>query len=112
MIDAADDFIDTAVSPQDVQPNQMLPVNVNGRKLILTRVDDQIVAFDSRCPHAAADLSLGTLTRWKVTCPDHDYCFDVRNGRVLWPEDGMVRLKRYPVRINGSVWVQLAAAPR
>lgn len=86
-----------------VQPGQMTAVTINGRKLILVCYEDRLYAFSAACPHAAADLSTGWINRYKVTCPDHDYCFDVRNGRVLWPEDENYRLKKYDTRIVAGI---------
>lgn len=101
-------FTNTHCRADAVQPNAMHPVEIDGRCLILARYAEQLVAFNGRCPHASADLSAGRLTRFKVICPDHGYCFDIRNGRILWPEDEVYRLKRYPLQIiDGFIWVQL-----
>jgi len=104
-----DDFYDTAVSANSLQPGQMISVVVNGRALVLTRYEGEVIAFSGRCPHAAAPLEKGTLYRHKLTCPDHGYCFDIRNGRTLWPPDEAVRLHRYPVKEkDGRLWVKVA----
>jgi nitrite reductase/ring-hydroxylating ferredoxin subunit len=104
----AEGFVETAVIAADVQPDQMKVVKVNGREVILTRCDDQLYAFSNDCPHAAAALSGGTLHRWKVCCPDHGYCFDIRNGRLTWPPDEPYRLQRYAVKVeNGRVKIKL-----
>jgi nitrite reductase/ring-hydroxylating ferredoxin subunit len=43
-----------------------------------------------------------------VTCPDHQYCWNIRNGRILWPEDENYRLKKYGVMVvDGIVKVKL-----
>lgn len=90
----------TAVS---LPPNQMTAVTINGRKLILTQWDDQIIAFSAECPHAAADLSQGWLSRYKITCSDHDKCWDIRNGRILHPEDENYRLTLYDVKLSDGI---------
>lgn len=98
---------ETAVSAADVQPNQMTVVEINGRKIILTRWQGKVVAFSNRCPHAAADLCQGELYRGKIECPDHQYVFNVGNGRILWPPDEPLRLKRYETREeNGRVYLE------
>lgn len=97
-----------ATAADSVQPNAMIKVKIEGRQVVLTRYEGQLYAFSAICPHAAADLSQGTLNRWKVCCPDHGYCFDVRSGRLLWPEDEPYGLRRYPVKEeNGIVKVKL-----
>lgn len=93
----------TVSTADSVQPNQMTLLDVAGVSFILTRWQDKVVAFSNRCPHASADLAAGDLRRGRITCPDHGYKFDVVNGRILWPEDEVYRLKRYEVREEEGV---------
>ncbi len=92
-----------SVPSTTVHEGQMTTVKVNGRKIILTRWEGKLYAFHSECPHAAADLSQGSLHRWKITCADHEYCFDIRNGRLTWPEDEYYRLRTYEVKEEGEM---------
>lgn len=104
----ADGFF-TAGSADSILPDQMKSVKINGRTVVFVRWKGKIYAFDNTCPHAAADLSQGMLSRYKVTCPEHNYCFDLRSGRILWPEDELYRLKSYPVKEeDGIVKVKLS----
>lgn len=99
-------FPATAVS--NVIDGEITAVTINGTKLIILRWQDEIHAMSGKCPHAAADMSGGEVYRGKVECPDHGYVFDVKTGRTLWPEDEMVCLKRYTVKVeNGTVLVKL-----
>lgn len=93
----------TAVSTTAIQPNQLTKVTINGQPILLTRWQDELLAVSALCPHAAADLSKGDFYRGKIECPDHGYVFDVRNGRVLWPEDEMCRLKQFAVKEETGV---------
>lgn len=98
----------TTVAAEAVQADQMTAVSLNGQKIILASWDGAFYAFPAECPHGAADFGKGWLSRYKVTCPDHQYCWDVRNGRILWPEDENYRLKKYPVKVEaGIVMVKL-----
>jgi nitrite reductase/ring-hydroxylating ferredoxin subunit len=87
----------TAVPATTVQANQLTKIQINGQPILLARWQGELVAVSALCPHAAADLSKGEFYRGKIECPDHGYVFDVRNGRTLWPEDEMCRLKRFEV---------------
>lgn len=103
----ADGYFET-VRAEQVTPGQMTVVTINGRKLLLTRYENKLHAFSAACPHAGADLAEGWMSHYKVTCPDHEYCFDIRHGRILWPEDEVYRLKKYVVKEeNGLVKVRL-----
>lgn len=98
----------TTVAVETVQAGQITAVSLNDHNIILTSWDGTLYAFSAQCPHAAADFGKGWISRYKVTCPEHHYCWDVRNGRILWPEDENYRLKKYPVKLeNGIVKVKL-----
>lgn len=91
-----------------VKEDSMTVVKVERKKIILTRHNGVAIAVDSICPHAAADLSKGSLRSWQICCHEHDYCFDIRNGRIVWPEDEVYRLRRYETKEeNGQVMVRL-----
>jgi nitrite reductase/ring-hydroxylating ferredoxin subunit len=93
----------TAVPTTAIQPNQLTKVEINGQPILLTRWQDDLIAVSALCPHAAADLSQGDFYRGKIECPDHGYLFDVSNGRVLWPEDEVCRLKRFEAKEEAGV---------
>jgi nitrite reductase/ring-hydroxylating ferredoxin subunit len=104
-----DGFIDVA-GAESVYEGRITTVAIHKRKIILTRHEDHVIAIDSVCPHAAADLSKGSLRSWQICCHEHDYCFDIRNGRIVWPEDEVYRLRRFEVKEEGGrVLVRLAA---
>ena len=90
------------VATDEVKEDEMTAVRVGNRKVLLTRHKGALYAVDTQCPHAAADLSKGSLRTWQLCCHEHDYCFDVRNGRIVWPEDEVYRLKRYEVKEEGG----------
>lgn len=103
-----DEFIDVA-GTESVREGQMMTVEVQKRKIILTRHAERVYAIDTICPHAAADLSKGSLRSWQICCHEHDYCFDIRTGRIVWPEDEVYRLRRFEVKEeNGRVLVRLS----
>lgn len=104
----SDEFVHAARS-QDVREGEMTKIKIGGRPLILTRFDGRLYAIDARCPHAAADLTAGSLRSWQLCCHEHDYCFDIRTGRIVWPEDEVYRLRRYEtVEQEGDIRVRLS----
>lgn len=97
-----------AASAAAVLEDSMTVVKLGGRKIILTRHDGVPFAIDAVCPHAAADLSRGSLRSWQICCHEHDYCFDIRSGRIVWPEDEVYRLRRHETKEeDGRVLVKL-----
>lgn len=66
----------------DLKPNQMKLVHLNGRRIVLARTEDQYVAFDDRCPHKGASLVGGSMMCGLVQCPWHGSQFDVVSGAL------------------------------
>jgi len=75
-------------------------------QILLVRTGGEVFAVDNRCPHEGYPLHTGTLAGCALTCPWHNWKFDVRDGSCLLGEEGV---RRYPVRVvDGMVEVDLA----
>ncbi len=55
-------------------------VKVNGRKVVIGRLDGALHAFDALCPHAGGPMELAECEGAIVSCPLHAWRFDLRNG--------------------------------
>lgn len=98
----------TNITAATLPPNTLHKININGQKILLTRHAGQIHAIAAHCPHAAADLTKGTLHKGRIDCPEHNWRFDIQTGRTLYPPDETCRLKRYPTKIIAKqIWVAL-----
>jgi len=82
---------------------------VKGKRLALFRHSDgRIFAVDADCPHAGGPLDEGTVKGCEVTCPLHDYKFDLTSGRCS--TDPGLALQTYPVFVeDNQVWVEIHA---
>jgi nitrite reductase/ring-hydroxylating ferredoxin subunit len=58
-------------------------VDVEGRKLLLTRQGGRVSAMEDACSHAGGPLSEGTVQDGVVTCPWHASRFCLRDGSVV-----------------------------
>ena len=82
---------DSAVSSswQDAGPVEDIPegrgqvVVVDGRRLVLFRLGDQVHAVINSCIQQGGELGGGTLTDTVVTCPLHGWQFDITDGSCL-----------------------------
>jgi nitrite reductase/ring-hydroxylating ferredoxin subunit len=84
----------------------MVPVYPLGINVVIARVDGTFYAVSGKCAHMACPLFTGTLDGHNLTCPCHDWCFDIRTGRFLdAPELG---LAVYPAKFEaGKLYVSL-----
>ena len=68
---------------------------------------EEVFATSDRCPHKGGPLSEGIVHGQKVTCPLHNWVFDLNTGEALG-EDG--RIETYPVRTEaGRILIDGAA---
>lgn len=100
-------YYNAHVKPEEIAEGHMKKVTVAGIAIVLTRLNGQIVAFPDTCPHGAASLAKGMLSGSKICCSDHGYCFDIRTGALLWPDDEPYRLRRVQTKIvDGEIRLQ------
>lgn len=92
----------------EVAEGSLLPVEANGIKLLLTKVDGSYYATQRKCPHLGFNLCRGKIEDHAVVCPLHKARFDLATGEVTRDPRllfiGMTvksGLKTYPIRIEG-----------
>ena len=80
----------------DFSDNNMLEMELEGRKFTLAHWKDGYFAFAQKCPHASGRMASGYINPLgQVVCPLHRYAFDMKNGRNTTGEGYF--LKTYPV---------------
>lgn len=75
-------------------------VQAQGREVALFRLGDRIVALDNECPHRGGPIGEGRIHDGRVTCPWHEWTFDIATG--VCTLNPAARLRQYPVRIDGT----------
>lgn len=84
----------------------MSPVYPLGVNIVMARVGGIVYAVEGKCSHMACPLFMGVLDGYVLTCPCHDWRFDIRTGKFAdAPEIG---LTVYPVKSeSGRLFVGL-----
>ncbi|MGP9806187.1 nitrite reductase small subunit NirD [Paracoccus sp. NSM] len=70
----------------------------HGCVAIFRTADDRVFALDDRCPHKGGPLSEGIVHGTQVTCPLHNWVFDMQTGLAQGADKGTVAT--YPVRVQ------------
>ena len=85
---------------------QMAAVYPLGVNVLLARVGGAVYAISGKCAHMACPLFMGKLAGYTLTCPCHDWRFDIRTGKFLdAPELGVAV---YPTKSEaGKLFVNL-----
>lgn len=58
---------------------------------VFRTADDRVFALEDRCPHKGGPLSEGIVHGDRVTCPLHNWVFDMNSGAAQGADEGMVR---------------------
>lgn len=94
-------------SLDEVPAGQPKVVELDGLRVVLTRVGDAVYACGGVCTHRGGPLGEGKLTGTRLACPWHGWMFDVRTGQCVLPSRG-AGVPSYPVRVEaGEVLVEL-----
>lgn len=88
-----------------LQNGEMKRIELEGKPVVVARVEGHYYAFGGKCSHYGAPLNEGVLRGHTVICPWHHACFDIRSGARLEPP-ALNDLAHYPVQIqDGEVVV-------
>ena len=104
----------------DIAPGDHRAVRLLDEALVLWRAaDGRLMAWDDRCPHRGARLSLGRVVGDLIACPYHGWRFDGTGRCTLKPAQPSAPLPAAPMtrafRVQerlGLVWVCLGTPSR
>jgi toluene monooxygenase system ferredoxin subunit len=71
-----------AVDAKELTQGTMRGVEVAGAKILLVHGSSGVRAFEDRCGHMSAPLSLGTFKSGVIKCALHSAVFDAETGAV------------------------------
>ena len=79
-----------------------------GRELAVFRLDHpkRVFVIDNACPHSSGNLAGGTVEGHIVTCPLHQWAFDLETG--VCTESHLAKVRVYPTEVRGGeLWIDL-----
>ncbi|MEM7432205.1 MAG: Rieske 2Fe-2S domain-containing protein [Pseudomonadota bacterium] len=78
-------------------------------QIVLARYDGGVHAVENLCSHAFARFDGGRLRGYRLMCPLHGACFDIRTGATMGPPAAH-GIRSFPVEIvDDRVFVKLEA---
>jgi len=91
----------------ELEPGRVTRAQVEGTRVALARVGDNVYACGDRCAHRGGSLSEGRLSGVRLACPLHGWMYDIRTGECVFPGRD-ARVPSYKVRVHGGdVWIDL-----
>ena len=91
-------WIDIAALDEIPQRGARTVRTAQGCVAVFRTFDDRVFALDDRCPHKGGPLSEGIVHGDRVTCPLHNWVFDMNTGSAQGADQGTVRT--YPIRVQ------------
>jgi len=86
----------------DVRENDITYVeDCDGRSVFIYRSGDDSRVYDSRCPHQVTDIPHLALSGKQLTCPKHQWAFDVSTGECV--AKGTRPLRQFTSRITKGI---------
>jgi nitrite reductase/ring-hydroxylating ferredoxin subunit/alkylhydroperoxidase/carboxymuconolactone decarboxylase family protein YurZ len=98
-LDAKADWRDIAAE-QDVPLDEVTFFEREGRHLFVYRTREDLRVYDSRCPHQVTDIPHLALEGMRLTCPKHNWSFDIASGECV--EVGNRPLRRFEHKIEAG----------
>ena len=81
----------------EAKAGEVQRVDCDGRSLFIYRGAKGICVYDSRCPHQGTDIPHLALDGLTLTCPKHQWTFDVRSGDCI--DKGTSPLRRWESKV-------------
>ncbi|MCG3178851.1 MAG: Assimilatory nitrite reductase [NAD(P)H] small subunit [Phycisphaerae bacterium] len=85
----------------DLFPGRGRFVVVGDHELAVFLIDGEVHVIENACPHMGGNLSAGQVHRGAVTCPQHNWPFDLATGRC--PDSPDVTVRRFDAEIRSGV---------
>ncbi|MCB1859827.1 MAG: Rieske 2Fe-2S domain-containing protein, partial [Gammaproteobacteria bacterium] len=98
-LDAKADWHDV-VAVAELPEQQTAYYEVDGRHLFVYRNADEVRIYDSRCPHQVTDIPHLSLVNGRLTCPKHEWAFDIETGECV--EKGNRPLRRFEHKVENG----------
>ena len=70
----------------------------DGRNVFVYRSGDNCNVYDSRCPHQVTDIPHLALSGKQLTCPKHQWAFDISTGECI--DKGTRPLRQFDSRVR------------
>lgn len=75
-------LIDVA-TVKEIPAGKMKHIEIDRKEVAIANINGKYYAFDDRCGHSSARLSMGVINGNIVTCPFHGAQFDCTTGRKV-----------------------------
>jgi len=87
-------------SVNEIPEGQVSYCGADGRSLFVYREKNDFRVYDSRCPHQVTNIPHLALEGFRLTCPKHQWAFDVKTGKCV--AKGSRPLKHFEAKVEND----------
>ena len=88
------------IAAADIADGEVKRVDCPTRSVFVYREGEDYKVYDSHCPHQVTNIPRLALEGLTLTCPKHQWKFDIRTGACI--EKGKHPLKAFETRLEGG----------
>ena len=88
------------IAVADLADGKAARLDCDGRGIFVWRKGRTIRVYDSLCPHQSTDIPHLAIEGTRLTCPKHEWAFDIPTGRCV--ANGDAPLNVFPHKIAGG----------
>jgi 3-phenylpropionate/trans-cinnamate dioxygenase ferredoxin subunit len=94
------------IDESELPEGGMMPVYPLGVNILLAKVEKSVYALSGKCVHMACPLYTGNLEGEILTCPCHDWRYNIRTGEFIDAPE--LCLENYQVKSEeGKLFIML-----
>jgi len=95
-----------AIDNKDLNENLLEVVFPKGIPIMLVKKGGKIYAMSNKCAHMACGLESGNLDGFTITCPCHDWKYDIRTGKFLTADE--IKILTYESKLSdGKILIRI-----
>ena len=87
----------------ELGPGMLRAIEIDSQPVVVRNVDGRLYAIENICPHRGGPIAEGDVADGVITCPWHDWSFNLATGQNTMNPAAMIRL--FPCRIENETVV-------
>ncbi len=96
----------TIINDSELAEGKPIAVKAGGKPVVILKISGELFALKNECPHLGCRMHRGDLSGYLLTCPCHDWVFDVRTGEFITAPE--IKMPVYPVKTSdGKIMIRM-----
>jgi nitrite reductase (NADH) small subunit len=90
----------TVCPAAELGPGKLRVIEIDSQPVVVRNAGGTLYAIENICPHRGGPIAEGEIRGGAITCPWHDWSFDLASGQNTMNPAATIRM--FPCRIEGG----------